>query len=172
CIVLPFAIACYVSKFTSNYTKQAWNLFVNVCANFMIMGVVADFSVKMLERSIGGHTELMSKLTSGGVLQESEVADLYNQLSATAFILTIICCLILFKLFSEVESLAQSLSGAKGVGVLAQKSITPFARTTKGAALWLGTETAKSSLHKTSSTLKNSRLGVALRTRARKFFKI
>lgn len=46
CMLLPMAIACGVSKFTSSYTKKAWNLFVNVFFNFVMLGVLLQFTLQ------------------------------------------------------------------------------------------------------------------------------
>ena len=154
CIVLPFAIACAVSKLTVTYTQKTWALFVNVCFNFMVMGIITNFSVEMLAKAVGGHNDLKSKLT-GSALKESEVEKIYEDLSLKGFILTFICCLIVFRLFAEIENLASRISGAKGVGQLAQKASSPFIKSTYNGAKRATSGFFKSTTKKAASKAKN-----------------
>lgn len=123
CMLLPMAIACGVSKLTSQYSKKTWELFVNVCFNFLTLGLVCDFSIKMLEQSVGGveGSSVMQNLTANAVIEDEQVKELVAAIDFKAVILTILCCFIIFKLFEEVEQLANRVSGAKSVGNTAQK---------------------------------------------------
>ena len=159
CIVLPFAIACAVSKLTVTYTQKTWALFVNVCFNFMVMGIITNFSLDMLERAVSGHSDLKGKLT-GSALQESEVEQIYRDLSFKGFILTFLCCMIVFRLFAEIENLASRVSGAKGVGQLAQKASSPFIKSAYGGAKWGTKEIFKSTTRKAMNSAKNTAVSV------------
>ena len=128
CIILPFAIACAVSKLTSTYCLQTWKLFVNVCFNFMVIGVVTKFAVDMIATAIARQGDLKSKLTGSAVLQESDVEDIVKNIDVYTFVCVFLCCMIIFRLFTEIEQLAERVSGAGPVGQLSQKASTPFIR--------------------------------------------
>lgn len=118
CMLLPMAIACGVSKLTSKYTKSNWNLFVNVFFNFVMMGILLDFMIKMVDESLGGAVEIISKSPkmTGEQLSVDAAEDLLDQLETSSFILTTVCCMIGFKLFMELDQLAEKVSGASSVG--------------------------------------------------------
>ena len=118
CMLLPMAIACGVSKLTSKYTKSNWNLFVNVFFNFVMMGILLDFMIKMVDESLGGTVEIISKSPkmTGEQLSVDAAEDLLDQLETSSFILTTVCCMIGFKLFMELDQLAEKVSGASSVG--------------------------------------------------------
>lgn len=122
CILLPMAIACAATKFTVEYTNKTWALFVNVSFNFIILGLVMNLSIRMLERAIGGQSGVMEYLTGNNVLSESNVKSLVKNLSPNGFILTSLCCMLIFRVFTEIEATVDSISAQKGsVGKAGQK---------------------------------------------------
>ena len=118
CMLLPMAIACGVSKLTSKYTKSNWNLFVNVFFNFVMMGILLDFMIKMIDKSLGGAMEIINKNPNmtGKQLSVNAAEDLLDKLETSSFILTTVCCMVGFKLFMELEQLAEKVSSTSSVG--------------------------------------------------------
>lgn len=125
-MVLPFAIACGISKLTSSYTKKTWDIFVNVAFNFMTLGVVITFTIKMLEQAITG-----GSLDSGAVVEGAKVMiamveddremtvaegeSIADSIALMSFILTALCCMIAMKLFMSIEEMTDSLSSTSAI---------------------------------------------------------
>ncbi|MBR5154569.1 MAG: hypothetical protein IKW58_02475 [Alphaproteobacteria bacterium] len=169
CMILPIAIACGVSKLTSTYTQKTWMLFVNVCFNFMTLGIVADFSTKILENAMGGNTQIMSELTSNAILTEAQVQQLCEHLSklgfTKGFVLTILCTLVIYKLFTEVEKIAENISGTSSVGSKsgAQVSSATVAKGAIGAGKKLRKGVIKSAANRVGHDISNLKPVVGLR---------
>ena len=125
----------------------------------MVMGIITNFSVEMLAKAVGGHNDLKNKLM-GSALQESQVEKIYEDLTLGGFILTFICCMIVFRLFAEVENIASRISGAKGVGQLAQKASSPFIKSAYGGAKRGAKEIFKSTTKKAMNSAKNTAISV------------
>ncbi len=162
-IVLPLAVACGFSKLTSTYTKKTWDLFVNVAFNFIMLGVVIKFTTSLLQQCTIGNAELSGMLNSGEPLSDSEVEMIEEVLDGPNFILVTFCCLIAFKLFGEVEQIADKISSTSSVGKLGQQlgaaASAPVIKGAKnlGAGAWhLGGDIRK----ETGKSIKNSRTWV------------
>ncbi|MBP3687509.1 MAG: hypothetical protein J6J35_03990 [Alphaproteobacteria bacterium] len=129
CMMLPFAVACGISKLTIDYTKKVWNLFVNVAFNFIILGVVIEFTIQMIDYSVKAGTTVSAGMSLKALLRFDEKitltesdADLINDaLGAEAFIIASICCMIAFKIFCGVGGLVDKISSTSSVGGEAQK---------------------------------------------------
>lgn len=171
CMLLPMAVACGVSKLTSQYSKKTWELFVNVCFNFLMLGIVCNFSIKMLERSVGGAkgSDIMTQLTANAVIEDEKVKELVEAIDFKAVILTILCCFIIFKLFSEIEQLADRVSGAKSVGNTSQKiAADAGAKPLKGAKR-VAKFGGKIIAQEAGSTVMNSKYAVKARAAGLRF---
>lgn len=121
CIILPLAIACGMSKLTSPYTRKAWNLFINVCFNFMMFGVIICLIQKMLEVAIAGNGNMMDTLNGDFKTVDDIENKIKKNLSDVGFIMVTIACTVGFKVFSEVEKIADQVSSSSSVGKLGQK---------------------------------------------------
>ena len=122
CMLLPMAIACGVSKFTSVYTKKTWNLFVNVFFNFVMLGMILEFILEMIMASFEGTEELRTLLSKDTPLNDSDSDKIAEEIKISSFILTSICCMVSFKLFMEIETITDKVSSSTSVGKLAQKT--------------------------------------------------
>jgi len=159
CIVLPFAIACGISKLTSGYTKKTWDIFVNTAFNFIVLGVIITFTTKMIEKSLGGvivyagTNALRQKFFSNEdtPLTVADAEAISQDIGVMTFILVALCCMIAMKLFFSVETIANQLSSTsaiasgKGIGAqygkeLAQKSTQAVKEPAKGMAEATGKE--------------------------------
>lgn len=134
CIVLPLAVACGFSKLTSTYTKKTWDLFVNVAFNFVMVGLIIRFTNSLLGQAVIGNNTVKEKLNSGENLNDADIELIVEVLDGPHFILMTFCCVISFKLFMEVEQIAQKISSTSSVGKLGQElGATATAPIVKGA---------------------------------------
>lgn len=170
CMVLPFAIACGISKLTAPYTKKTWDIFVNTAFNFILLGVIITFTAKMIEKSMGGEivyagtTALRNKFFSNETtpLTIADASAISENISVMTFVLVALCCLIAMKLFTSVETLASQLSSTttiaqdKGLGAqygkeLAQGSTKAIKEPVEGFA--------KATKKEVRDTLGNTKFG-------------
>jgi len=130
CIMLPMGIACGVSKYTSHYTRQLWNLFINVAFNFVIMGIIVKFTISMMRHAMVGLVEQKVELfLASAVLNKAQVDQLAAELTITAFVMLALCCLIAFKLFLSVGPIADKVSSTQSVGHAAVQTAAQVAKT-------------------------------------------
>lgn len=164
CILLPFAVACATSKLTVNYCKKTWFLFVNVCFNFIVLGLLLGFSVRVLANAIDGGGNLEKYLTSNAMLTEADVERIVDNLSLKGFLLTFICCMMIFKLFAEIENIADTIVGQKSsVGKTAQAVGAPVVNGMKNAVTQPAAALGKAAAQEAGSSIKNSKAGKAVR---------
>ena len=119
CMILPFAVACAISKYTSPYSKKTWNLFVNVGFNFIMMGIIIQFIVRMIDVVLSGSGNLQTLLN--GKRDEAHAKEIAERIDVSTFLLTTIFCLVCFKLFMEIEKLTDKVSSTSSIGKLGQK---------------------------------------------------
>ena len=164
CILLPFAIACSVSKLTSNYTQKTWYLFVNVCFNFMVLGFLIGFSVMVITKAMTGNDDLYNDLAANSHFTKSQVEKIVETLSLKSFILTFVCCMMIFRLFTEIENIADAIVGQKSsVGNMAQTTSAPIVKGAMTVATAPISAVGKAAVQETGSTIKNSKAGRAVR---------
>ena len=164
CILLPFAIACSVSKLTSNYTQKTWYLFVNVCFNFMVLGFLIGFSVMVIANAMTGSEDLYNDLAANSNFTESQVEKIAETLSLKSFILTFVCCMMIFRLFTEIENIADAIVGQKSsVGKMAQTTSAPIVKGAMTVATAPISAIGKAAVQEAGSSIKNSKAGRAVR---------
>ena len=130
CIMLPVGIACGVSKYTSHYTRQLWNLFINVAFNFIILGIVINFTISMIQHAIAGLVAQKIELfLASTVLSKAQVDQIAAELTLTAFVMLALCCIIAFKLFLSVGQIADKVSSTSSVGKAAVQTAAQVAKT-------------------------------------------
>lgn len=174
CILLPMAIACGVSKFTVKYTRETWNLFVNVFFSFIVLGIILTLTTKMIEVAVSGLNDVILLMTAKNFVNNEEIKALIDkfadEISLKAFILTVICCMVCFKLFISIESLTEKLSSTSSVGKLGQKLAGEAAQplVNKGKQLYKATKIlGKAAAKETASSFADTGLGRGIR-RAKK----
>lgn len=137
CMVLPFAIACGISKLTTGYTKKTWDIFVNAAFNFLILGVIIKFTTKMIEKSLGGTlvyagvSALRAEFfgNADNPLTVADAAAISQNIGVMTFVLVALCCMIAMKLFFSIETMADKLSSTstiakdKGIGAQTGKEL-------------------------------------------------
>lgn len=120
CMLLPMGIACGISKLTIAYTQKLWKLFVNVAFNFVILGLIINFTLNMIGYSIGALSGADDESVSvKGFLEkvaftESDAKNLNKELSLGAFILLTLSCMAAVKLCMDAEGLAEKVSNTVG----------------------------------------------------------
>ena len=167
CIVLPFAIACGISKLTAQYTQKTWDMFVNIAFNFMTLGVVITFTIKMIEVSMTGSggeegAEAMKKFFEKPELNVADAQAISDSIGIMSFVLTALSCMIAMKLFSSVEDMADALSSTttvakdSGIGKQAGKE---FAEKTNSAVKEPVKGLGKAAGKEAAATIGNTRIG-------------
>lgn len=130
CIMLPMGIACGVSKYTSHYTRQLWNLFINVAFNFVILGIVIKFTISMIKHAMAGLiAQKVELFMASTVLDKAQIDQLAAELTLTAFVMLALCCIIAFKLFLSVGQIADKVSSTQSVGKAAVQTAAQVAKT-------------------------------------------
>lgn len=170
CMLLPMAIACGVSKFTSSYTKKAWNLFVNVFFNFVMLGVLLQFTLQMILQAVAGNSEMQAQLAGTIPLNKADIDKIVEKLDVMSFILTTVCCMVCFKLFMEIEKLADKVSSSTSVGKLGKKAGAITAQVVKAPLSKInkeGGKFVKAARQQAWQETKDSKAGVAVRKAGR-----
>ena len=140
CGMMPFFIACWPFKMTTRYTKVGWNMFLNTCFQFIMMGVVITVIVELVSMSLSGDksaAETIELLNSGDPDNDMKAMDF----GGLQMILAILCCMFALKLAKETGSLANKF--AKG---------SP----TNGMGTQMGTLAASAAKYAVKTTAKTS----------------
>lgn len=145
CALLPFLIASWPFKITSQYTKTGCDIFMNSFFNFAMIGLVISLSTELLIQALGGGGGGFNELTSA--INGDNVDTLKDMMDITGidFLVLIACGLFAFKLVEQINDLATQLAGGGGgtaigshIGGLAAKG----AEKAGGAALAGGKKVA------------------------------
>lgn len=128
CVVLPFAIACGLSKFTIDYTRKTWNLFMNVGFNFIMLGILIGFANEMINKCVG------LEIPENKKLNEADIKYINDQLDLGVFVTIALCCMITFKLFMQIEQIVDKISGTSSVGKVGQETGAKLGKLAKRAA--------------------------------------
>lgn len=134
CIILPFAIACSMSKLTINYAKKTWILFINTTFNFIILGVIILISVEMLDRVINGGDDNGMFSDPNKRFTQADIEAFVDKLDLTMLTLTVICSQIVYKLFSDVGSIVDTLVGGGSVGAIGKSVGAQIEQKARGVA--------------------------------------
>ena len=164
CTLLPFLIASWPFKVTLNYTKQGWDIFINVIFNFIMMGLIICLSLQLILQALMGDSQIdlsqarspeelellkhmaelnpQDQLTAALNGNNVEVVKQLLDLSGIKFLILVACCIFAFKLVGQVNDLAQNISGTSGgeniggkLGGLAAQGIERGAGMAKNAAI-------------------------------------
>ncbi len=128
CIILPIAIACSITRYTSGYSKKTWQLFINCCFSFIVIGMLVlianEIIVGILDVAAqkAGSDNILRNLDS--VPSKSQVEDFADGMKGSFFkliTLTIICSMIILNMFNDIESITSAIAGGGRVGDMAGK---------------------------------------------------
>ena len=174
CMVLPFAVACGIYKPTTVYTNKTWGLFMNVAFNFVLLGMIVCIILELIASAMGGNdnSALMQKILNDGLLSKGETTSLAKGLSFKRFILVTMCCMVGFKIFSEIEKLVDRISGTSSVGKTGQQAGAIAGKMAKGvlkpagnfvkAAGKVAVKDASAQANKAGNALKRTKVGRAV----------
>ena len=119
CALLPFLIASWPFKLTSQYTKKGWDIFMNAFFNFVMIGLVITLSSELIAHSLGGgeagSTDDVRQAIQNAINTNS-VENLKNlmDISGKEFLVMIACCMFAFQLVHQINELATQMSGGGG----------------------------------------------------------
>jgi len=150
CALAPLWIVFWVFPATVGYTKKAWDMFVSTCAIFLCLSVVLVLIMHLMTATIPNREAVIQHLVKNEL---SQAADLIP-MSSASFLVTLVMCLIGFKLLGTATTLASSLVGsipnlgvgdqmAKTSATVAKKGITAGKAVAIGGMEMVGIDAAK-----------------------------
>lgn len=132
-ILLPVGIACAISKLSVTYTKNIWNLFLNVFFSLIILGIVLSITLQVVLLCVGGN---LGASATVGAYQASFVRAIdENSIHTVAamiqsfgyFLLTAVCFCVIYQLVSQMGQLAEKISDTFGF-TPASQAMAPIAK--------------------------------------------
>ena len=132
CALMPFFVACWPFKMTSKYTKVGWNMFLNTCFYFIMMGILVTVVVNLISMSISGDRpadEFIAILSSGS----PDYIMQYIDFGGLQMIMCILCTMFAFKISKETGNLANKFAKGSPAGGMGTKLGTMAASAAKSA---------------------------------------
>lgn len=136
--LMPFLIAAWPFKLTSQYTSTGWKMFMNTFFTFVFLGLVVSVNIELGLQAVtggeGGYDKIMD------LVNANEVKPLVDIMSIglMGLLFLILCCIFGFKLCGEAVSLASQMSGGQGGSIGSH-----IASLGAGAAKWGAVNTGK-----------------------------
>jgi len=150
-VLLPLGIACAISNLSMPYTKNIWNMFINVFFNLIMLGIVVGLVIQIVFHCLGGGADFdidPSLHSYSYDMQDAMDANRIAELSAAmvtfgGLLLTIVCFAIMVEVIAQMGSLASEISDtATATGNAAQQAVAPAANAAKNtvtsAGKWTG----------------------------------
>lgn len=103
-------------------------------------------------------------------LNKADIDKIVEKLDVMSFILTTVCCMVCFKLFMEIEKLADKVSSSTSVGKLGKKAGAITAQVVKAPLSKInkeGGKFVKAARQQAWQETKDSKAGVAVRKAGR-----
>ncbi len=170
CALLPFFVACWPFKITAKYTQVGWKMVLNTFFCFVMIGVVLTTANNIVLQSLSpglSADKISEYINSNDVNGLEEEIDF----GGLQLLLLIVCCMIVFKLIKDVNSLANKFEGGIGValggelGGTAASAATSIAKLAAGktgaAAAAVGGRIAEASGAKGAATALKGKVGGA-----------
>ena len=170
CIMLPIAIACCISKITSRYAKQNWQLIINCCFSFIVIGMLVLVANKIIEAvlSSGNGGINIFQYSYPTKDQVEAFADSMSGCFFKLLTLTVISAMIIFNMFNDIEAITNTISGGGGIGGMGKKvagdAAQPLAKLAKEPAKFAGSMAKEG-----AQMLKETKAGQAVTKKARQF---
>ena len=179
-VLLPFGIAFSVSKLTSSYSKNVWNVFMFTFFSFVMMGIMVGLAIQLVKlgmtgsmstADIGMNGAIKSEIgiteggaaAAGGSALNTFLSDFSTKINGNmikeiskelwksgSLLLTIVCMCVIVQMTMQMKKLASSLSEGGTFTSAGSETAGAFGSTTGHAAKKLGNET----LHLTGSGVK------------------
>ncbi len=180
CIILPLAIACSISQYTSKYAKSTWQLFINCCFSFIVIGMLVLTANKIIDNILNKDIDV-NIFEKTEPITKQEIHDFAASMDGSFFgliTLTIICCMIILNMFNDIETITKTISGGGSIGGMGSKvSGTATSKLQSAATKPLGL--AGSAIKEGGEMLKETNAGQAVtrkisdfRTAVKKAFKV
>ena len=136
--LMPFLIAAWPFKLTSQYTSTGWKMFMNTFFTFVFLGLVVSVNIELGLQAVTGGEGDYDKIME--LVNANEVKPLVDIMSIglMGLLFLILCCIFGFKLCGEAVSLASQMSGGQG-GTIGSH----IASLGAGAAKWGAVNTGK-----------------------------
>ncbi len=137
--LLPFMIAAWPFKATSNYTSTGVGMLMNSAFLFLFIGLIMGVNTTLLEEALGtaNGTDSGSLYEIGLAIngQDEDKLKELTDISAVGFMILLFCCIFGFKFTNQAAPLANKFAaGGTGKGI-APSIATMGASFTKSAAL-------------------------------------
>lgn len=136
--LMPFLIAAWPFKLTSQYTSTGWKMFMNTFFTFVFLGLVVSVNIELGLQAVtggeGGYDKIMELVNANEVKPLVEIMSI----GLMGLLFLILCCIFGFKLCGEAVSLASQMSGGSG-GTIGSH----IASLGAGAAKWGAVNTGK-----------------------------
>lgn len=126
-ILLPFGVACAISNQTVGYTKNIWNIFLNVFFSFIMLGIILGITIQLVnlgmtqgdEKGVkeGGGAALNAFLTNlNAQIDANQIEQISKDLwSNGSLLLTIVCFCVIVQLAAQIGKLADKISETGGL---------------------------------------------------------
>lgn len=155
--LLPLGIAMAISDKTVGYTKNIWNVFINLFFSFIILGIILGIAANLVDLGLGMNGDITDSqevidgamnlfLTDlSAAIDENMVEQIATELQTNgSLILTIVCFSVLVKLSANIDGIVGKIadgggmpSSAGAVGAAAVGTATNVAkRTAKRMGKW------------------------------------
>ena len=137
CALLPFLIASWPFKVTSQYTKKGWDIFMNAFFNFVMIGMVITISSELIAHSLGGG-DVGSKDEIINAINANDISSIKEKMKITGagFLVMIASCMFAFQLVAQINELATQIAGGGGgsnigsqLGKTAAQAVNKVAKT-------------------------------------------
>lgn len=136
-VLLPIGVACAISDKTMTFTKNIWNIFINVFFSFIILGIVIGMTIQVMDLCLSrGDDPAMT----GGALsdfmakrQDYIDANIIKKLAeflwnSGSLLLTVVCLSVMYGLIGQVGSLAEKISGASSISSAGSETAAKMAK--------------------------------------------
>ncbi|MDD4556169.1 MAG: hypothetical protein PHE89_02410 [Alphaproteobacteria bacterium] len=134
--LMPFLIATWPFKVTSNYAKTGWSMIMNTFFVYTFLGIVIAINVTLMLIAVGGENgrqELQNLVNANSIKTIQEKLDI----GMSGFLILIFGCLFGFKLTAQASALAGTFASGGG-GDIAPKIGGLAASAAKAGALGTG----------------------------------
>lgn len=123
-VLTPIGVACAISDKTMVFTKNIWNVFINVFFSFIILGIVIGMTLQVIDLSL---TRGDDPAQTGGALAHfltnkqaqidaNQIKEMSESLwSSGMFLFTVVCLSVMFGLIGKIGKLAEKISDAAGL---------------------------------------------------------
>lgn len=115
----PFIIASWPFKLTKSYTMKGWGILLGCVLTFAMGGMMLSIVTELIAAGISGQNSSFQDIVSKANNPDTKVEE-FNamlDLSGTAFLVTIACAIIAFRLSGKISELVNKFGGDAGPGI-------------------------------------------------------